>query len=98
MSAANKLEEEVDRINGNESITAEDVYSIYGLSAVLDYPLMASTEASMLQLLRHCNQLRNNICSQTFTAFLDILSTIAGAYFGQDLGLRQEYREYGLHT
>ena len=98
MSAASRLEEEVDRLNGQSFIGAEDVYSIYGLSAVLDYPLMASTEASMLQLLRHCNQLRSVSNSRTAIGYLDILSTIAGAYFGQDLQLRQEYREYGLHT
>ena len=98
MSAASRLEEEADRINGQQNISAEDVYTIYGLSAILDYPLMASTEASMLQLLRHCNQLRSKTSSQMSIGFLDILSTIAGAYFGQDLQLRQEYREYGLHT
>lgn len=98
MSAASKLEAEVDRINTQDNISAEDVYTIYGLSAVLDYPLMASTEASMLQLLRHCNQLRSRSHGHTAAGFLDILSIIAGAYFGQDLQLRQEYREYGLHT
>ena len=59
---------------------------------------MASTEASMLQLLRHCNELRSRSSSQMSTGSLDILSAIAGAYFGQDLQLRQEYREYGLHV
>ena len=97
MAAASRLEEEVERICGGTSITAEYVYQIYGLSAILEAPLMASTEACMLQLLRHCSCLRLECRSEVLIAYLDVLETLAGAYFGQDMELRKEYRDYGVH-
>lgn len=59
---------------------------------------MASTEASLVQLLRSCKQIRLGSNSEVVTAYLDVLETIAGAYFGQDLNLRRQYREQGPYT
>ena len=95
--AASRLEEEVDRISCQDSLSAEDVYSIYSLSAVLEYPLMASTEASMGQLLRCCRQIRTQESDKILMAYLDVLETIAGAYFGQDMEMRKRYRDHGVH-
>lgn len=96
-TAARRLEEEIDRLSTQASISAEECYIVYALSSVLDYPLLASTEASMLQLLRLCSRLRGKTTTETASACLDILETIAGAYFGQDMHLRMQYREYGVH-
>ena len=79
------------------SISAEDAYAIYSLAARLEYPLMADTEASMGQLLRQCSRLRASAEGETRRAYLDVLRIIAGAYFGQDMELRNKYREHGVH-
>ena len=54
-----RFEQEVGRIVQQRVLMPRDAYSIYSLAAVLELPLMADTEASLRQLLRHCARLRD---------------------------------------
>ena len=96
--AGNRLEEEIERVGEQGSISAEDAHAIYSLSARLEYPLMAHTEASLGQLMRQCSSLRATPGGETRMAYLQVLQIIAGAYFGQDMALRDKYREHGVHV
>jgi hypothetical protein len=96
--ASTRLEEEVERLGRQGSIRVEEAHAIYSLAARLEYPLMADTEASMGQLLRQCNRLRVSGEGETRRAYLDVLQIIAGAYFGQDMTLRNKYRDHGVHV
>jgi len=96
--AGSRLEEEIERLGRQGSISAEDAHAIYSLAARLEYPLMADTEASMGQLLRQCGRLRVSAEGESRRAYLDVLQIIAGAYFGQDMTLRNKYREHGVHV
>ena len=86
------LEAAVDRLAASVHPTAPDIHEIYSLSAVLDLPLEADTEAVMTKLLRHCGRLRP-LSDISLQASLDILVVIAGVCFGQDLSLRYDFRE-----
>jgi len=93
-----QLEEEVEKLGKQGSISAEEAHAIYSLAVRLEYPLMADTEASMGQLLRQCSRLRVSDEGEARRAYLDVLQVIAGAYFGQDMALRDKYREHGVHV
>ena len=100
MSASTLFEQEVDRIVQQPVLSARDAYSLYSMAAILELPLMAETEASLRQLLRHCGKLRagGGMQREADAALLDVLQVVAGAYFGQDQALRSQYREEGVHV
>ena len=100
MSASTLFEQEVDRIVQQPVLSARDAYSIYSLTALLELPLMAGTEASLRQLLRHCTDLRagGSMQREADVALLDVLQVVAGAYFGQDQALRLQFRKQGVHV
>ncbi|KAL4442036.1 hypothetical protein ABPG77_011297 [Micractinium sp. CCAP 211/92] len=74
-----------------ETVAPEAAAMLYALSARIEKPLHAGTCALYRQLLRHCAAQRAALGSSgdgaacgPHLAHLNILITIAGAYFGQD--------------
>ena len=86
------FDEEVDRLVEHCGLDATKVCRIYSLSAVLDYPLDANTDACMAKLARHSRLMLSSAADLHSVSMLEILLVIAGAYFGQDEDLRVVHR------
>ena len=81
-----------DKLVQHHSLHAIEVCRLYSLSAVLDYPLDANTDACMAKLARHCRLMLASVVDLQSASILEILLVIAGAYFGQDEELRLVHR------
>lgn len=97
MQVSRVLDQTIAAVVQSQKLLASDACKIFGLCAVLDYPLDANTDACLSRLLQHCQALRPLADCQTH-AILDVLTAIAGAYFGQDLDLRKAYADLVQHV